>query len=155
VGKAFPPVGNAHGFSYATQLSAGPHEVCVFAIDSRNEGNTSLGCRTITVTPYLPIGSLDEVSVSGSTISVRGWTFDPDTPTTVLAAHIYVGSVGTSVTAGGERPDVGAAFPAAGSLHGYTFSTIATPGDHRVCVYGIDSGGQGSTLLGCKTVAVP
>jgi hypothetical protein len=155
VGKAFPPVGNAHGFSYSTQLSAGPHEVCVFAIDSRNEGNRSLGCRKVTVTPYLPIGSLDEVSVSGSTISVRGWTFDPDTPTTTLRAHVYVSTKGTSIAADGDRPDVGAAFPAAGSLHGYTFATAAVSGDHRVCVYGIDSAGDGSTLLGCKTVVVP
>jgi hypothetical protein len=154
VGKVFPPVGDAHGFSYSTQLSAGPHEVCAFAIDSRNEGNTSLGCRTIRVTPYLPIGSLDEVSVSGSTVSVRGWTFDPDTPTTVLRIHVYVSTNGTSIAADGDRPDVGAIFPAAGNLHGYTFSTTAASGDHRVCVYGIDSGGAGSTLLGCKTVTV-
>lgn len=154
VARVFPPAGGAHGFTFSTTLPGGSHTVCAYAIDSTGTGALALGCRTLAVVPYLPIGSLDEVSVSGSTVTVRGWTFDQDTPTTAIQAHVYIGRSGTPLTADGDRPDVGRVFPVAGAAHGFTLQQTLAPGDYRVCVYGIDSNGAGSTSLGCRTVTV-
>ncbi|WP_197058418.1 zinc-dependent metalloprotease family protein, partial [Modestobacter caceresii] len=71
VGKAYPGVGDAHGFSTSTTVAPGAHRVCVFAIDVDDPGqNTLLGCRSITTQQTLPVGSWDGLSASGATVSV-------------------------------------------------------------------------------------
>jgi hypothetical protein len=69
--------------------------------------------------------------------------------------HVYVDGVASVVTADRLRPDVGAAFPAAGSAHGFVWSGPASPGAHRVCLYAIDVDlPWRNTGLGCRSVTV-
>jgi hypothetical protein len=158
VAAAHPGAGDLHGFSATIQTGPGTHTVCVYAIDtSVSSLHTGLGCRTVTVANQLPIGVLDSVQADGTgRIAVRGWTIDPDTLTVPTRVHVYVDGQGTSVAADGSRPDVAAAHPGAGSLHGFTAAVPARPGAHNVCVFAIDTSFSDlHTGLGCRTVTVP
>jgi hypothetical protein len=152
VSRAFPAAGSAHGFSFATTVDAGSHRVCAYAIDTSGGGSTALGCRTVRYTPLLPTGALDRAVVSAGVLSVAGWVVDPDTPAATARVHLYVDRKAVALTGDRPRADVARAYPAAGSAHGFRHSARLTPGSHRVCAYGIDTAGQGSVQLGCRTV---
>ncbi|WP_375384721.1 hypothetical protein [uncultured Microbacterium sp.] len=158
VGAAYPAYGTAHGFSTRVSLMAGTHQVCVYAINSGVGGDTSLGCRTITIPiPELgtaPIGVIDAVAVSGLTATVSGWALDTDT-TAALSIHIYVGSQSAAYAADKSRPDVGSVYPLQGQNHGFSESVIVPAGTSSVCVYAINNAAGGNTLLGCRTIDVP
>lgn len=104
-------------------------------------------------TQRAPIGSLDAVSATTTSVSAAGWALDPDTTSPILV-HVYVdGRAVAAVTANADRPDVGAALNL-GSVHGFVASVPAAPGTHTVCVYAIDAGGVGpNPQLGCQAVA--
>ncbi|PZA23173.1 reprolysin-like metallopeptidase, partial [Modestobacter versicolor] len=156
VAVARPGAGALHGWSFSTVLPEGGHTICAFAIDvAHGPGNSTLGCRVVTVATRLPRASLDAVSVSGSDITVQGWAMDPDLPTTSGRVHVYVDGRATVVVAAGDRPDVAAAFPGAGAAHGFSSSATVAPGVHSVCVYAIDADTPTrNTPLGCRSVAV-
>ncbi len=104
-------------------------------------------------TQRAPIGTLDAVSTGPTSITVGGWTLDPDT-VQPIAVHVYVdGGWAGAMTAAIPRPDVAAAY-GKGELHGYQLSVPASTGPHRVCVYAIDSGGGINPELGCRIVSV-
>ena len=51
VGKYYPAAGSAHGFRLSTRLTAGTHQVCVYAHQQRyGTPKLLLGCRTVKVT---------------------------------------------------------------------------------------------------------
>jgi hypothetical protein len=154
IARAFPPAGGRHGFTFSAPVSAGSHLACVFAIDSVGQGHSLLGCQRVTATPQVPIGSLDSVSGTASKVTVRGWTFDGDTPGIDVPVHVYIDGRGTAISANTSRPDVGRAFPQAGGQHGFEFSTPAPPGPHLVCVFAIDTEGIGNRLLDCRRITV-
>jgi hypothetical protein len=157
VGAAYPRYGAGHGFTANLTLSGGTHEVCVYALNGGAGGDTKLGCRTITIpVPDLgraPIGVIDSVSVTGATANVTGWALDLDT-TASLSVHIYVGSVGIAYTADKSRPDVGAAYPLQGAMHGFSEGVSVPPGHSDLCVYAINTGAGGNSLLGCRGIDV-
>jgi len=106
-----------------------------------------------------PFGSLDTVKAGADrTVTATGWAIDPDTndPVTV---HVYVDGVWAgAVNANQSRPDVGAAVPGYGDLHGYRATvTGVAPGAHQVCTFAINIGPYGTTnpQLGCASVTVP
>lgn len=145
--------GDQHGFSWSTTLTPGAHQVCAYAIDTAGAANTVLGCRAVTAVASRPIGVLDEVSVSGSTLTVRGWALDPDAVSTALQVHLYVDGSGVPLLAAGTTK--ASDFPEAAAGHGFDWSTSLSGGAHRVCAYAIDATpGAGSTELGCRTVTV-
>jgi hypothetical protein len=152
VGRVFPGVGEQHGYEFSTPAAPGPHEVCVFAIDTAGIGNTLMNCRRITVVAQLPIGSLDVATVSDATLTVAGWTFDPDTPADPTSVQVTVDGTVVTVTADAARPDVARVIPGAGERHGFTLSMPLSPGTHRVCASAVDTAAAGSTLLGCRSV---
>jgi peptidoglycan/xylan/chitin deacetylase (PgdA/CDA1 family) len=154
VGAAHPGTGSSHGFSAAFQATPGAHSVCVHAVDTSTSSRTiPFGCRTVTVSPSRPIGSLDTVVAAPGGLDVSGWTIDRDTPTVSTRVHVYVDGRGTAITADRSRPDVGAAHPGAGPLHGFGVFLPTGPGSHSVCVHGIDTSFASlSTPLGCRTV---
>ncbi|WP_299952284.1 hypothetical protein [uncultured Modestobacter sp.] len=159
VAAAFPGAGAAHGFSWSGTVASGTHRVCVYAINvGAGSGNPAVGCRTVTVTepPHAPVGSLDGVAVTGSSVVATGWAFDPDVPMNALTVHVYVDGVARSaVAANGPRSDVGRAHPEAGPMHGFTWSGQLAAGDHTVCVFGINQGaGTLNPSLGCRKVTV-
>ncbi|WP_258726397.1 hypothetical protein [Cellulomonas sp. NS3] len=146
-------LGDKHGFTFTTDLAPGAHQVCVFGINTAAAAHTLLDCRTVTVgADRAPVGVIEGVSVSGTQVSVSGWTFDPDT-TGPTQAHIYIDGVGAAVLADGPRADVAAVF-GAGPASGYAHTRTLAPGDHQVCVYGINTGKGPHTLLGCRSVVV-
>ncbi|HEY6532734.1 MAG TPA: CAP domain-containing protein [Acidimicrobiales bacterium] len=112
------------------------------------------------LTACLPEGNVDttavKVSVSGSTLTIEGWAWDPDTPNEPIDVHIYVDGEGLAVRADRPRPDVAASVAGAGPDHGYRAVVSVAPGSHEICVYGINaprSPGD-NTNLGCRKVKV-
>jgi hypothetical protein len=159
IGRAYPAAGSAHGYSWSGEMTAGRHQICAYAINQeKGTANPRLGCGSVVVDPALsnPLGSLDGVAVTGSTVTARGWAFDPDDPTAPLRVHVYVdGRVLTAVTASATRADIGQAYAEAGADHGYTWSGTLSAGTHQVCTYAINQGaGTGHPRLGCKSVTV-
>ncbi len=103
--------------------------------------------------PTNPFGSLDvAVRVPGG-IHVAGWAMDPETSESI-PVHVYVGSVGTALTANLGRADVGAAYPGMGSAHGFDAVLGAPPGLQNVCAYAINVGRGTNTLIACRQIAV-
>jgi hypothetical protein len=125
--------------------------VCAYGIDTAGGGGRELGCRWLVVPTGPPFGSLDHVTRSGNTVTVSGWTIDPDTRD-AIDVHLVVGSQVLAVRAAGERIDVGRAFPAYGPAHGYTGTFTISGSGIPVCAYAINTGGGSNTLLGCRTV---
>jgi len=148
----FPAYGPDHGYLATIPVDAGPRQVCVFGFNQGLGSNQLLGCRNVVVPGGSPIGALDAVTRVGGSVVVSGWAIDPDTAASI-AVHVYVGSVGTAIAADQRRPDVAAAFPGYGELHGFTATLPAAAGAVNVCVYAIETKGAGShQLLGCRTV---
>jgi hypothetical protein len=152
VGRIFGKGAN-HGFTGTLNAAAGPHQVCVFAINAPAGPNPSLGCKNVVVYNKAPLGSLDLVSSGMDSFTVRGWALDPDT-TASINVHVYVDGVAAqSITASISRPDVGRLF-GKGDNHGFTGTIRASYGPHRICVYAIDASGGASTPVRCATVDV-
>ena len=100
-----------------------------------------------------PVGSLEAVSSPGSgQVRVSGWALDPDSSAST-SVHVYVGGVGTAVTADRPRADVAAAY-GKGANHGFDATVPAGGGAQTVCVYAMDLTGGPATSLGCATVTV-
>ena len=154
VGGAYPGYGDNHGFSGSVRANDAANTVCAYGINvGAGDTNSLLGCKVIDV-PVNPIGNLDGVSVGApGELNVGGWAIDPDT-TDPIQVHIYVnGRWGGAFTAGGNRPDVGGAYPGYGDNHGFSGTVAAAASDsYRVCAYGINVGpGDTNPLLGCRT----
>lgn len=155
VGAVFPGWGEARGFAMFVPAAVGTRRVCVEAVGLQGE-SSSLGCTTAEVTSSLPRGNVDVVAATPGNVRVAGWTFDPDAPTAVVNVHVYVdGAFAGGVGASRHRADVGAAFPAAGPLHGFDLTLPTAAGARRVCVFAIDHGGSAARQLACVTVDVP
>jgi hypothetical protein len=96
--------------------------------------------------PGSSIGNAETLSVTGDRLDVIGWAYDPDVPTTPIDVGFSVdGAWALSMRADGNRPDVGAAFPAAGPNHGFRGQWWLSPGRHTICVVFGNGGGAGDT----------
>lgn len=107
-----------------------------------------------------PFGYFDvaQATAAGNGIWVAGWAIDPDAGTNAISVDISINgrSVGR-FSAADSRPDVGAAYPAYGSNHGFGPVIPVDGGSHTVCVTAINVGTATSNVLlppGCKTVTV-
>jgi len=79
---------------------------------------------------------------------VVGWAIDPDTADPINVRVYADGEYMGGRHASRSRPDVGAAYPAHGSNHG--FGIDITTNAAEVCAYAInDRGGDNNALLGC------
>lgn len=89
----------------------------------------------------------------GVTINIDNDYLDTSSP---IIVQMYIDSRANALTwASRPRPDVGAAFPAAGPNHGYTLTMQTTPGRHTVCLFAINAGPGSSSRLGCRATNVP
>ena len=134
-------------------------------IDNNYVDAATVGSATL-VSGDNPVGYLDLAgSPAPGQLRVRGWAFDPNSPTTPLAVRLLVGGkegtpgalayeLGTIAT--GARRDVARAFPEAGRNHGFdlTLPTIKS-GRQRVCAYALDSDPGEDRLLGCRGATIP
>gem|GEM_PF-1890325 len=111
-----------------------------------------------------PIGDVNQINAtSDGKVHVRGWAFDPDSTSTNIQVHIYVGGpAGTKdadvvgIVAKTSRPDVDNVYHS-GSNHGfdYNFATKKT-GKQPVYIYAINvGGGNENPLIGQGTVDIP
>jgi SpoIID/LytB domain protein len=111
--------------------------------------------------PGRPLGNLDSVALNGVQIRASGWTFDPNDPTAELQVRLAdtgpSGATSDRTTAADRpRPDIGAAFPVAGSAHGFQQSWLPSGrGTHRICAHASNIGnGPAESLLTCRWVTV-
>jgi putative cell wall-binding protein len=106
-----------------------------------------------------PVGNYEAATVSNGLLTVSGWALDQTSPTTSIQVQISfsnaTGQPSTqTVTANLSRPDVGAAYPGAGNLHGFTATAAASgSGQFTACVTALQASGNtaGNTSMGCKT----
>src|SRR5262249_1641677 len=118
-------------------------------------GNTTLGCRTVNVTPAA-VGHLDSVSfVPGQGVRLAGWAADFDAPTTPVDVHVYInGSAYDLGTASLSRPDVDNAYPDLAPNHGFDVTVpFTSEGTFSACAYAINIGrGVTNPPIGCSPV---
>lgn len=156
VAAAFPGWGAAHGYSATLgHLSQGAHTVCAWAINVlAGNSNPLLGCRSVLIWT-LPIGNLDSATVSSNTLSLTGWSLDPDT-SSPISVDVYDGTTRLGrITADQNRPDVASAFPAWGPAHGFAVTYQLSNGAHTICAFGINTGpGSVNPQLACRTLFV-
>jgi hypothetical protein len=164
VGRAFPGVGDYHGYEKTIQTNkTGSQNVCAYAIDLGPGGNTKLGCKTVTIAGGSPKGSFDNVSAQQGRVKVRGWAVDPNYLNSPVTIHAYVGgkagasgAIGYNLgSTGVYRPDVNRVFPGYGNNQGFDrWFPTSKRGSQEVCVYAINRGPGSNKLLGCKNVYV-
>ena len=100
-----------------------------------------------------PVGGFNLTGGDGQ-LTFGGWAIDPDT-TSAVRVDVYVDGTGfASFQASSSRPDVGKAYPAYGANHGINATYPISEGAHNVCVYAINVGLGGNTLLGCQNITI-
>ena len=152
-----PAAGPAGAFSDVVAARAG-HTVCAVAVNRKKGEDTVLGCRTVDITVD-PVGHIDEVRVVADGLRVRGWVLDPDTVDPVQVRLTVDGSLRQIPTAAKPRPDVAAAYPAHGELHGFDVLLQGSGRHTSVCAVGVNVGpGASGKKLDCardpRTVSV-
>lgn len=152
VGAAYG-LGSNHGFDVNVPAQgADQRSVCVFAMNVGPGTQVLLRCVDTEPLSGPPVGSEPSITTTGSTVEVSGWALDPDI-TGAIPVHVYVGSAGTAISAS-KPATLPAKYSAYGGNHGYAASLPTSPGEYRVCVYGINSGPGGHAVLGCRDVVV-
>jgi len=80
-----------------------------------------------------PTLQVDRVSAVGSTVTIAGWTFDPDNRAKSISVYVYEGRTRVAVqSASRSRPDVNRIFHLTGG-HGFLVTLTATNGSHTYC----------------------
>jgi hypothetical protein len=154
-----------------------------------SQNDTSDGWRTLAVSNwrlasfggFIPYGWLHDPSGSGTTdrppygavtkaagssghkVRVKGWTIDPDTPTTPTKVVAFVSGSKPSAfriridgLANLYRADVASAYPKAGPYHGFDLhTTVQRAQTVTVSVYAVDTSGGPRALIGSRSVSVP
>ena len=81
------------------------------------------------------LGNVEGLSVSAQTVTVRGWTVDPNAQTTAVPVAVSVdGTPRPDLVANQPRADVARVYPAAGPNHGFSTTFTVPIGEHDVCV---------------------
>ena len=165
IAASHPAWGADHGFDVTFSVPPGNHLVEVYGL------NVGAGVRGLLYrswygrTTGVPMGNLDQMSVSmsdHSLVTVGGWTFDPDTPTVPINAAVWfwprTGSARSiSLLANQARDDVASTFPWVGPDHGFSATVRLPSGTWLICGYGINVGsGTGNPQLGnCWHAVIP
>jgi hypothetical protein len=148
-------LGDNHGFQTTIVAKYGPHQVCIYAIDSWVGASQNVGCSTVDVNGTA-FGALDAAVIGKGRITLRGWAIDPNT-TAPINVHVYIDSkVYKAILANISRPDVGLVY-GMGNLHGYILDEpLNLPaGTHLVQVYAIDSNQGTNPLIGAAWSSSP
>jgi hypothetical protein len=153
------PTGSQSGFSGTISgLASGTSTVCIYVINYPEGVNPKIGCKTVEVTNQIPKGALEVVEPSLSSVTIRGWAFDPDMdPANPASVHIYVnGSLKANWLANTVRSDINKAYgrPSLG-LGGFSGKIDGLVSDQNtVCAYAINHPKGGNPQIGCKTVSI-
>ncbi|RWZ46364.1 hypothetical protein ELQ90_15040 [Labedella phragmitis] len=147
------PMYGGQGFTIFVPLGAATADFCLTAVNVGPGSNVNATCEKWGPSPD---GRLDSVSPAPGGFDAVGWAIDPDTASPI-DVHIYVDGKHVSTTKAAEsRPDVAGVYPAHGADHGFSKRVAATPGQHSVCVYGINvKAGKNAQFKACRVVVVP
>ncbi|MCU0311904.1 MAG: hypothetical protein MUE36_13285 [Acidimicrobiales bacterium] len=142
---------------YRSFVPAAPGRRTLSAV-ARNVGpgvDKVLAQRTVDVRAGDPFGNLELAAAGPRQIRVVGWMIDPDS-TAPIDVHVYVnGAFAGLGVADRNRPDVGAAYPGFGPVHGFDVVVPAAAGLQTVQVYAINVGpGTTNPLIGTRSVFV-
>ena len=111
-----------------------------------------LGTLTARVGDPGGIGRVDEATLAGSTLRLRGWAFDEKRPSDEIAVGIVVdGGAVTRYPTGLARPDVDSAYGITGD-HGFDVSVTLASGRHLITVFAMAS--SGAALIRTEEVTV-
>ncbi|WP_431246825.1 cell wall-binding repeat-containing protein [Leifsonia xyli] len=106
-----------------------------------------------------PTGNFESAALGTSAFAVSGWAIDPTVMRTSINVQITFntpsGVSTVTIPASANRPDVGNAYPFAGSLHGFSASVPRTgTGQYSACIVAIAVAGNtaGNSDMGCRTV---
>lgn len=153
VAASYPAYGPGHGFSVDLNAGPGRHQVCINGLNvGPGPPEVLLNCVTAATVSGSPIGNFEQMRVGSGSVTVRGWTFDPDS-TSANSVHVYVdGAFSGAFTANGVRSDLSTWYPFMGTAHGFDATVgTSTAGRHTVCVYAINAGPPApNPLLGCS-----
>lgn len=153
VNSVYRITGN-HGFDNTVAVTPGGHTVQVYAINvGGGSGNPLVGQGSVRV--GVPTGHLDGVTISGRTVFLRGWAFDPDQPATSIKVAVYRNGVLVGwYPTGGARPDVNTVYKITGQ-HGFSAQLTSPPGQQIFKLYAINVGpASGNPVIGSRTVTV-
>ena len=155
VATQYPEKKSSVGFSGKVSLPAGTTEVCAVIQGQGVGGNTDLGCKPIHLYGENPIGAVDLVAAKGGAVRISGWALDPSLGTASSNVRITIDNDQAIVPATTIRRDLLRHHPAFGVEHGFDVVVLATPGEHKVCVFAVDNGDGRDVQLKCQTVSVP
>jgi len=140
-----------HGFTTTLKLNNGANTVCAYAMNLGAGHYSEIGCRSMTL-PGIPVGYVDSVVQKGSVVTLSGWSFDYDAPTSPLTVVARVngalaGTVGSTIL----RRDINTLFHGTG-LHGFTVTVRVPAGASTVCVYALNKGPGSTGRPGCRMI---
>lgn len=151
---AFGAAGTQHGYRLDAWVGGGSHTACVYAVNVGPGSSTVLGCRSVTVTGRDPIGHIDAVRVSGTTVVLSGWALDMDAPGPVIVQAYVDGRYAAMALSDILRSEPSPFFRAWGPYRGFDLRPTVSPGTRTVCVYAVNMGPGASAVLGCTQVRV-
>jgi hypothetical protein len=107
------------------------------------------------LTGKVPVGVVEQVSCVGNKVTVKGWAYDPDQPSTSIKVNIYQDGKGLmGISASLPRSDVNKSRGITGN-HGFSATFTASTGRHTFTVFAINiAGGSGNPQIGGKTIIV-
>jgi hypothetical protein len=142
-----------HGYQISVGSLPGTHTWKVFAINiAGGASNPLIGTLTARVGDAGGIGRVEEVTVVGSTLRLRGWAFDQHHTSTAIQVGVVVdGGPVTDFPTGISRPDVNAGYHITGA-HGFDLATNLAAGRHLITVFAIAS--AGAALIQSSEVTV-
>src|SRR5213076_1795780 len=112
------------------------------------------GGSVLDLAAHNPRYHVDTAKASGTTVTLAGWTFDPDSTGRSLQVGVFEGSTRLALlTTSVARPDVNQAYHIAGT-HGFTLSFTARYGPHWYCLVFYNYGAGTGNVRACYTVAV-
>jgi hypothetical protein len=156
VGQAYPYYGSNHGFTTDVPVVDGTHRVCAYGINvGAGLYSAKVGCRSITTT-HSPIGfisTLKRASATSTTTPVFGWTLDPDTSSPITARVTVDGVQRSTLAAKGPSTWVALRYPGYGPNHVVSGNLTIDPGQHTVCIVGVNVASGKDTTLACKVLA--
>jgi len=149
-------------------VAVGAHRVCARVTNGGEGVETRVDCVQVAVAPppappappapvfpsRSPLGTIEVASGGRRSLSVSGWTLDPDLADPISVRVAVDGRTRTTVRSGWPRPDVAAFYPTFSGQRGFVAGVSMKRGRHTVCVTALNVGAGANTSLGCRSVVV-
>ncbi|HEY3629632.1 MAG TPA: hypothetical protein VGL21_01990 [Jatrophihabitantaceae bacterium] len=102
-----------------------------------------------------PVGHVDSMTATGTTVTVKGWAMDPDIRTGAMQVRVTEGTgIKWQHSTSLPRADVNRALHTTGN-HGFVAEFTAGKGKHAYCVRFLNTGMGNSNPTVCHIVTVP